>query len=213
MSEAFGQLSVTRRASKGKGAARQLRAKGLIPAVMYGAGQPNQSLAVDPGDLRKAFDPERRFNTFFHLTVTGGGEKDTVDPAIVTDYQLHPYRDEFVHVDFLRVDPEQEITTTIPVEIVGKAAGVAVGGKLATHRRTVRVAAKPAEIPVKLVVDVTPLNSGDFLRLSAVTLTGARLLDRPDTLLASIEIPKVEAEKGGDEQKSGDGAAKSSSSS
>lgn len=200
MSETTGQLRVERRSETGKGVARRLRAKGLVPGVLYGAKQENESLVVDPGALRKALDPERRFNTFLHLTVTGGGKDDVVQPAIVVAHQVHPFRDDFVHVDFLRVDPEQEITTSIPVEYVGRSKGVVLGGKLFTHRRTVKIAAKPALVPVKLTIDVTPLEAGKGIRVRDISIENVRFLERGNVLLANVEAPKAAAneEKGKD---------------
>ncbi|TPV94204.1 MAG: 50S ribosomal protein L25 [Myxococcales bacterium FL481] len=201
MSTTTGQLRVERRSETGKGVARRLRAQGLVPAVLYGGKQDNESLTVDPGELRKALDPELRFNTFLHLTVTGGDRDEAVVPAIVAAHQVHPFRDDFVHVDFMRVDPEQEIVTSIPVEYVGRAAGVVLGGKLFTHRRTVKIAVKPGLVPVKLTVDVTPLESGKGIRVRDVTLENTRFLERDNVLLANVEAPRAAAEPKGKEGK------------
>lgn len=198
MSEQHGQLTVSVRHKKGKGVARKLRATGQIPGVLYGKGTSDGDtvmLAFSPLELRRAMDPERLHNTFFHLTLKDEGKPDVVEAAVITDAQRDPVRDEFLHVDFLRVDPEQPVTVQIPVEYSGRAAGVVAGGKLKTFRRFVRIAAKPADVPVKLAVDVTPLGAGQSLRLRDVPLDKATLVDNPDTAIAFIETPKAETEK------------------
>lgn len=186
----YGKLTASIRQSSGKGVARKLRANGMIPAVIYGKGEGNVMLTVSPRDLRRAMDPQRKLNTFFTVTIEGDGG-DRVEQCVLTDYQAHPIRDEFLHVDFLRVDPESEVITKIPVEYVGRAAGVVAGGKLRTHQRTVRIAAKPALIPIKLTVDVTPLAAGEALRMQDLTLPNARLLEHPNVVVAHVEAPRV----------------------
>lgn len=186
----FGKLNASVRSNTGKGVARKLRAQGLIPAVMYGKGEGNVMLTVSPRELRRAMDPQRKLNTFFTLTIQDEGGASSQEQCVVTDYQADPIRDEFLHIDFLRVDPNSEIVTKIPVEYVGRAAGVVAGGKLRTYQRTTRVAAKPAEVPVKLTVDVSPLDAGSTLRMKDLSLENARLLDHPDVVVAHVDPPR-----------------------
>ena len=186
----FGKLNAQIRSMSGKGVARKLRAQGLIPGVIYGKGEGNVMLTLSPRELRRAMDPKRKLNTFFTVTIEKDGG-DVVEQCVLTDYQADPIRDEFLHVDFLRVDPESEVVTKIPVEYVGRAVGVVAGGKLRTYQRTTRVAAKPAQIPVKLTVDVSSLNAGDTLRMQDLTLENARLLDHPNVVLAHVDPPRA----------------------
>src|SRR5690606_35232833 len=192
-------LKATIRHNTGKGVSRKLRAQGLIPAVIYGKGEGNVMLTVSPRELRRAMDPQRKLNTFFTLTLEGDGEP-RIEQCVVTDFQADPIRDEFLHVDFLRVDPNSEVVTKIPVEYIGRAAGVALGGKLRTYQRTARIAAKPAQIPVKLTVDVSPLNAGETLRMKDLVLENARLLEHPNVVVAHVDPPRV-AKSPADEKK------------
>lgn len=193
-----GQLKAAVRNAHGKGVARKLRAQGQIPGIVYGRGKDNLMLSLDPAELRKAMDPARKLNTFFQLDVA-----NTTEPCIIADYQMDPIRDEFLHVDFLRVDPEAEVFVKIPVRYTGRAVGVVAGGKLKTTRREVRIAAKPGEIPVEMLVDVTPLNGGDKLRFGDIALTNARLLENPDIVVALVEAPKAAKEDAGAAAKKG----------
>lgn len=198
----FGKLKATIRHNTGKGVSRKLRAQGLIPAVIYGKGEGNVMLTVSPRELRRAMDPQRKLNTFFTLTLEGDGEP-RIEQCVVTDFQADPIRDEFLHVDFLRVDPNSEVVTKIPVEYIGRAAGVALGGKLRTYQRTARVAAKPAEIPVKLTIDVSPLQAGETLRMKDLSLPNARLLDHPDAVVAHVDPPRAVKTEAAPEAKKG----------
>lgn len=186
----FGNLSAKIRHASGKGVARKLRTQGLIPGVIYGKGQGNVMLTLSPRELRRALDPKRKLNTYFTVTIEGG-DGPVVEQCVLTDYQADPIRDEFLHVDFLRVDPESEVVTKIPVEYVGRSVGVVAGGKLRTYQRTARIAAKPASIPVKLTVDISALEAGETLRMRDLTIPGARLLDHPNAVVAAVDPPRV----------------------
>ncbi len=186
----IGKLTARARDKSGKGVSRKLRVAGKLPAVMYGKGMPNQMLTIDARELRHALDPERKLNTFFTVTIEDG-DKTTVEQCVISDYHAHPIRDQFLHVDFLRVDPESEIVVKIPVEYIGRAVGVALGGKLRTHQRTVRIAVKPGDMPVKLSIDVSPLESGQIMRMRELSIPNGRLLENPNVVVAHVEEPRV----------------------
>ncbi|PRP91757.1 General stress protein CTC [Enhygromyxa salina] len=190
----FGKLTAKIRHATGKGGARKLRAQGLIPGVIYGKGQGNLMLTLSPRELRRAMDPQRKLNTFFTVTIEGEGES-SVEQCVLTDYQADPIRDEFLHVDFLRVDPDSEVVTKIPVEYSGRAAGVVAGGKLRTYQRTTRVAAKPGQVPIKLSVDVSPLQAGETLRMKDLSIENARLLDHPNVVVAHVDPPRAKTDE------------------
>ena len=195
MSENTGKLTVKVRTQSGKGVARKLRASGEIPAIVYGRGEANVLISVSPHALSKAMDPERKLNTFWELELKDGDAVKGTERCIIADTHLDMLRDDFMHVDFLRVDPELEVQIKIPVEYKGRAKGVVTGGKLRTLRRSVRVAAKPKDIPVKLVVDVSNIDAGESLRLSDLEISNTRFLDLPDTVMALVEMPRGKKEE------------------
>lgn len=186
----FGQLTAHVRPGSGKGVSRKLRSTGKLPAVLYGQGKDNLLLTVDAHELRRALDPERKLNTFFSLTVRGD-QGETVEQCIIADYHADPIKDQFLHIDFLRVNPESEIVTKIPVEYIGRAVGVALGGKLRTQQRTVRIAVKPGDIPVKLTIDVTSLEVGQIMRMHELSIPNVRILEKPSVVVAHVEAPRV----------------------
>lgn len=190
----FGNVNVSVRHDRGKGAARSLRREGKIPGVLYGAGGESVSLALDPHELSKATDPERSWNTMFTLTVKEEGKNDRAQACVVADVQMHPIRREVTHIDFMRVNPEEEVTRKIPVRYEGRSVGVVKGGKLKTFRRMVRVSAKPGEIPVELVVDVSGVDVGESLRMKDVPPTKGSLVEEADARLCFVEMPKARKE-------------------
>ena len=180
-----GQLTVNLRNSSGKGPARQLRARGKVPGVCYGASTDGPiapfPITVDVKALRAALDPVKRQNTVITLTISDGEKTVRTLSALLKEYQLDPVRRDVTHVDLLAIDPDKEVNATVPLEFVGKPAGAIDGGVLHTVMRSMVVRAKPANIPVKLTLDVSPLTIGDVFHVSDIKLpegvasvTGAR---------------------------------------
>jgi len=151
----------------GKGAARKLRAKGMLPAVIYGPGNEPMSLSIDPEKLQLIFKETGNRNTVVQLTIDG----QTV-PALVRDVQRHPVTRDLVHVDFYRVDVERKVDVMVPVKAVGRAAGTALGGRLRVIRRVVHARCKPNDIPAAFEVDVTALEINDMVKATEIPLPG-----------------------------------------
>jgi large subunit ribosomal protein L25 len=190
----WGNLEVHSRAAAGKGAVRQLRREGKFPAVIYGRGGDNRTIAIDPILFHKASDPNKGYNTFFKLSVTEGGKVVATESCVITDIQRDVLRSDVVHIDFMRVDGEKEVVRKVPVRTIGRAVGVVAGGRIKTFRRTVDVAAKPGNIPTEIVVDVTPLDMGQYLRVKDITLDNARIDEPAEAPLAYCDSAKAKIE-------------------
>jgi len=191
----IGKLNVSVRRKTGKGVARTLRREGLVPAVLYGGGGDNVALSLDPRELMKATDPERSWNTMYNLTIKDEGQADATAAVVVSDVQVHAVKREVKHIDFMRVDPEGEVVRKIPVRFEGRSVGVVKGGKLKKYRRMVRVACKPAEVPVELFIDITNIDAGESIRMKDVQPTAGRLAEPEEARLCFIEMPKAKQEE------------------
>ena len=151
----------------GKGAARAVRRQDRIPAVIYGDKKPPISISL----------PQREMTQRLHAggflthiaTIDVDGEKIRVIPR---DYQLDPVRDHLVHVDFLRVGEGARLTLEIPVHFMNEHAspGIKRGGALNIVRHTIELRVPVDAIPEAIEVDLTDLDIGDSLHISAVTL-------------------------------------------
>ncbi len=193
-----GKLTVTVRENSGhKGAARKLRSQGKVPGVCYGASVDGRieplPIVVDVKQLRGALDPVRKQNTVIDLTIEGGAAARSLH-ALVKDYQLHPIRREITHVDLLAIDPNKEVLAEVPLEFTGKPAGAINGGQLRIVLRKLEVRAKPSDIPVKLTVDVSPLDIGDVIHVSTVALpNGVSVVTGRDLAVVTCAAPDEEA--------------------
>jgi large subunit ribosomal protein L25 len=194
-----GKLTVTVRSNSGhKGAARKLRTEGKVPGVCYGTSVDGRleplPIVVDVKALRGALDPVRKQNTVINLTIEGGTGGNKSLHALVKDYQLHPIRREITHVDLLAIDPNKEVLAEVPLEFTGKPAGAIDGGQIRIVMRKLEVRAKPSDIPVKLTIDVSPLEIGDVIHVSAVTLpSGVTVVTGRDLAVVTCAAPEEEA--------------------
>ena len=168
-----GKLTVSVRNDHGSSASKKLRAKGLVPGVCYGASVDGKiapmAITVNFKELKGSLDAVRRTNTVLELTIVEGTKSQTVS-ALVKDFQVDPIRRVLTHVDFLAIDPNKEVVAEVPLEFTGKHQGIIEGGQLRTLIRSLEVRAKPANIPLKLTVDVSPLGIGDVVHVSDIDL-------------------------------------------
>jgi large subunit ribosomal protein L25 len=158
-------LTTEARDLTGKNAARQLRARGLVPAVFYGRETKPAGIAVSPKELTAALSTAHGRNAL--ITINVGGQDQL---AMVQDLQVHPVTRKPVHVDFYRVDAAQPIVRKVPFIAEGKAKGVVAGGELVVIYRELALRAKPDQFPANLKADVTPLDIGDHIKVKDLTL-------------------------------------------
>jgi large subunit ribosomal protein L25 len=182
-------LSATLRTEGGKGPARQLRFKGLIPAVCYGKYDPPVHVAVDPEALKKAIATPKKFNTVITLEIEGG-QKRTV---LFKSYEKDPVEGKILHADFLDVRMDQDVVVPVPVVLVGRAIGQAEGGILQQVARTLPVQCLPGNIPEKIEVDISSLNIAESLHVSDVKApAGVKFKIDQGATVAVVAIPEKE---------------------
>ncbi len=161
-------LQVSKRAESGKGASGRLRAQGLVPGVFYTAKGENISVQAPSLPLEKIYE-QVGHTTVFNLEIDDNGTKNTY-PVLFWQVQSHPYKKCFLHVDYYGVDLDKEIKVDVPVEFVGTAKGVKLGGVLEKYRESVRLSSKPLDMPKKLVVDVTDMDINATINVTDLKL-------------------------------------------
>ncbi|MDQ3558648.1 MAG: 50S ribosomal protein L25/general stress protein Ctc [Pseudomonadota bacterium] len=166
MSETY-ELKAEMRDGVGKGAARAVRRQGKIPAVIYGDKTPPISIALPSKETTLRLHAGGFLTHVATLDVDG--EKIRVIPK---DYQLDPVRDFVTHVDFLRVSAGTRLTLDVPVHFVNHAAspGLKRGGALNVVRHAIELYVPADAIPEAIEVDLSGLDIGDGVHISAVTL-------------------------------------------
>ena len=168
MADSF-KLQAALRNDAGKGASRRLRREGdLVPAILYGAGKDPQSLSIPHKDLYKSCGDEAFFSRIIALEV-GGKKQD----AIVKDLQRHPSKDRILHVDFFRVQMDQEIVVEVPLHFLNEdtCVGVKQGGGNISHPMTsVEISCLPGLLPEFIEVDIAGLEVGSSIHMSELIL-------------------------------------------
>jgi large subunit ribosomal protein L25 len=146
----------------GKNDARRLRTTGMIPAVVYGAGQDSQAIAVDPKQMNRILRSESGHNSIFDLSLGGQTAK-----VMIVDWQYEPIKGALLHVDMKRIAMDKVLQVSVPVVLKGEAPGVKVqGGILEQILREVEIQCLPADIPGHIDADVSQLNFGEVIRVS-----------------------------------------------
>ena len=180
-------LQATERTDKRRGTLTRIRKEGNVPAIVYGAQKENTSIYLSEVQLLKTIKDVGR-NGVISLDVNGNTQN-----VIVTDYQVDPLKNGFIHVDFLAVDMSKEVTANVNVTLIGDAAGVKDGGVMQQSLFEVSIAAKPADIPPTIDIDVTKLQVADTITVADIKELGNFTVNHEeDEVIASILPPRQE---------------------
>src|ERR1700751_4676181 len=145
-----------------KNDAKRVRRDGKIPAVVYGAGKDSLSISVDPRVVTRILNSETGHNTIFDLALNGEKTK-----AMIVDWQYEPIKGRLLHIDLKRIALDKVLRVSVPIFLVGEAAGVKQeGGIMEQMLREVEIECLPADIPSHIDADVSQLAFGKVLRVS-----------------------------------------------
>ena len=182
-------LGAQRRSDAGKGAARQLRISGRIPAVIYGHGREPESLSLGEAEFERVLKGLEVGSALFDLDVEGSSVK-----ALVREIQRHPFRAKILHVDFLEIHAGEKITLQLAIHLIGAPDGVRNGGGVLDQSlREVTIRVLPTDIPDRLDVDVTELRLGQSLHVRDLRIPSVEILTDPGKTVCSVVAPKIEA--------------------
>jgi len=183
------ELKVEKRDLLGK-KVQSLRKQGLLPAELYGHGVANSHLSINTREFEKIYK-EAGENTVINVTIDG-----SVKPVLIQDVQFHPVSGDIESVDFYEVRMDEEIEAAVPLEFVGESQVVKDGlGVFIEAMDEIEVEAFPADIPKKIVVDISVLKAvGDSIYVKDLSVTGKFTIKvDPETVIASIaELEKEE---------------------
>ena len=150
----------------GSSSSRRARKDGVVPGVLYGLNEESVSLSVAWPDLRRALTTDSGINAIIQLEVDGKKQM-----TIVKDIQRHPVKRDVMHVDFLRIDPNKNVTVDVPLVMIGEAREVsAADGMVDQNMFSLTVSAPPDRIPTEIEVDISALTVGDAVRVGDINL-------------------------------------------
>jgi large subunit ribosomal protein L25 len=202
-------LKAQAREGVGKGAARELRRQGLVPAVIYGDKKPPVTISIAYKDAMKSIYAGGFLSHVLELDVDG-----TKHSVIPRDYQLDPVKDFALHVDFLRVGKGSKLNVQVHVNFINEEAspGLKRGGTLNIVHHTLDLTVDASNIPEEITVDLTGLDIGDTIHISNVKLPAGATdhSHEEDVTIATIVAPSaLKSSEGGEtEAAEGEGEAK-----
>ena len=195
-------LAAIRRHETGKGVARQLRAAGQVPAVLYGKDQEPISLTLDAQEALSLFHSISVENTIVNVRIDD--DKEELE-TLVREIQTHAYRPDIVHVDFYCIERGVALEVEIPANYNGTPQGVVDGGVLEVILHELRVKCLPSQIPESIEVDISHLDIGDSIHASEISMDeGVELLTDPGQTVCLVSAPRVEEEEEEEEIEEGE---------
>jgi large subunit ribosomal protein L25 len=195
-------MKVKLRESAGKGANRKLRREGFTPAILYGNREKSLPICFNTTEFLKQTQGGVHENLIFNLEVSDTPQQEAVE-AIIKEMQIEPVTDKVVHIDFYELVRDRAVTVEIPIEAVGEARGVKVGGGILEHvMREIAVECLPRLIPDSIKVDVSDLDAGEAIHVQDLQVPeGITILEDPARVVFTIgqgtkttAAPAVEAE-------------------
>jgi large subunit ribosomal protein L25 len=175
-----------------------MRRSGKAPGIVYGGATPPQPIELDHNALVHALRNEAFHASILTMKVDGASTQ-----VLLRDVQMHPFRNEVLHVDFQRIDPSRKIHMKVPLHFVNEDVSPAVKsqGAIISHVMTeIDIACLPKDLPEFIEVDLSQLDTAHSLHVSGVKLpSGVSVVSHRtgDPVVATAVVPKavVEAEE------------------
>lgn len=188
-------LKANKREVSGSTPSRRLRRQGIVPGVIYGSQQRTYAVQVDGKEFTDLLRQQSSDNFLVNLEIEGANEKTKL--VIVQDVQHNPLSGAVTHVDFHAVKEDEIVHAHIPVELQGIPAGAKNGGVTEHQIHSVEVFCRPADLPERIVLDISALGLGESLHVRDLPLDqGVETHLDPDVLVVIITEPRV---SGGEE--------------
>ncbi|MEP7205384.1 MAG: 50S ribosomal protein L25/general stress protein Ctc [Casimicrobiaceae bacterium] len=185
------------RETEGRGASRRLRRSGRAPGIVYGGTTAPQPIELDHNALFHALRNEAFHSSILSMKLDGGSSR-----VLLRDVQMHPFKNEILHVDFQRIEDNTKVRMKVPLHFVNAETSPAVklSSAIVSHvMADVEVACLPRDLPEYIEVDLVNLEAGASIHVSALTLPkGVRIVPRGkrDPVVATAVIPRaVESEE------------------
>lgn len=180
---------------------RALRNQGKVPCVLYG-GEKQVYFSATENDLNKLVNTP----DVYLLNIDIDGESFQ---AILQDIQFHPLTDRIIHIDFLQVFDDKEVTVNIPVNFIGTPIGVRNGGNLLVRKRAIRTRAIPANLPDAIDINIEELKIGKFLYIGDIRDERYTFLAGDKSVIVGVKTARgaVEDEEEEDEEGTEEGTA------
>ena len=187
------EVNAMSRSLQGTGASRRLRRTGKVPGIVYGGEHPAQNIELDHNSLFHQLKQEA-----FHASILSMNLDGRKDRVLLRDVQMHPWRQQVLHVDFQRVSANKKIHMKVPLHFINAdiAPGVKTGGGIVSHvMNEIEITCLPDNLPEFVEVDLQHLELGHSVHLADVKLPqgvdSPQLVRGDDAVVATVQIPRA----------------------
>jgi len=182
------------RTTEGRGASRRMRRTGKAPGIVYGGAVAPQPIELDHNALFHALRNEAFHASILTMKLDGAATK-----VLLRDVQMHPFKNEILHVDFQRIDENKKIHMKVPLHFVNaqESPAVKLAGAIISHIATeLNISCLPKDLPEFIEVDLSALEAGKSIHVSELKLPSGvtPLTHGKDPVVALGMIPKAHAE-------------------
>ncbi|WP_299035269.1 50S ribosomal protein L25 [uncultured Anaerococcus sp.] len=177
-------LQADKREATGKNQVKKLRNNELIPGVIYAKNQENVNVQFTARDFEKVLR-QAGTSTIISLDINGEGKE-----VLIKDFDSHPYKNQFLHVDFQAIDQNETIRVTVPVVLVNRDDMNEQEGVLVQNLETVEVECLPRYIPQTADVDVKEMEIGDNMTIADLDIFAnddITILEEDDEVVCSLQ--------------------------
>ena len=188
MASSYYKLEITERTLLRTKGSKALRREGIIPGVLYYAGEENVNISINKLILFHAIQSGQRIFEIDH----DGDTKFTM----IKELQYHPVTDEVIHIDLMRVRRSEKMTISIPLVLVGESIGVKEGGLISQTMTQVEIRCFPTDVPENIEVSIEDLDINSSKTVADIVLGNddIEILTDKDLNIVSINPPVAEEE-------------------
>jgi len=191
------ELNAVKREELGTGASRRLRHADKLPGVVYGGGKDAESIVLAHNPIYYALKNEDFHSAILTLDIDG-----VKQPVVLRDFQMHPYKQQVMHIDFQRIDMNEMMHVHVPLHFINADESPAVkdqGAKITHVLTDVDVRALPANIPHFIEVDLINIVAGGSVHLSDLPVPEGveivQLVRGDNATVAQAIVPRGVAEE------------------
>jgi len=187
------EFQVNPKTDCGKGSARQTRAGGQVPGIVYGHNLIPTMVSFEERELKKALSTPAGRNVFLRLKC----DNPELNGArtLIKELQVHPLLRRFIHADFFKLDPDRAIHAMVPIRLMGASIGVKLGGIMQIAMRDMPVLCKPDDLPEAIEVQVAELKIGQSIHVSEIKQPeGVEFLASGKMAICAVISPSAEEE-------------------
>ncbi len=188
MASTYYKLEIENRLKTRTRESKRLRHSGIIPGVLYYAGEENVNISIDQSHLFHAMHSGQRI-----FEIEQSGEKQY---TMIKEVQYHPVTDDIIHVDLMRVRRSEKMTIAVPLVLIGEAIGVKEGGVLSQSLNQVEISCYPTDVPEKIELNIEnlELNSARNVGDLEIDIEDVDIISDPSLNIVSVTPPAAEEE-------------------